>query len=108
MNYKTALTIYNTIDNTKLIDLKDDLYKSAIYYANVRANWYLMSKEERAEADSSRTIAHNAFLDCVKILERNMKNNGENTDWRMLLGEDRKEIGDFACYLHLILGIMMR
>lgn len=34
-----------------------------------------------------------------------MANNGEDITWRKTLGDDRKIIGDFACYVHCILGI---
>ncbi|MFZ1641935.1 MAG: hypothetical protein WAV07_11025 [Candidatus Contendobacter sp.] len=30
---------------------------------------------------------------------------GETIGWRALLGDDRKNIGDFACYLHCLLGV---
>ncbi len=33
---------------------------------------------------------------------------GEDVAWRTVLGEDRKNIGDFACYLHCILGLRSR
>jgi len=33
---------------------------------------------------------------------------GEDNSWRMKLGDDRKDLGDFACYLHCLLGILSR
>jgi hypothetical protein len=37
-----------------------------------------------------------------------MADNDEDITWRKMLGDDRKAIGDFACYLHCILAIQAR
>jgi hypothetical protein len=37
-----------------------------------------------------------------------MKKVGQDIEWRRLLGNDRKEIGDFACFLVAHLGILAR
>jgi len=37
-----------------------------------------------------------------------MVKENKDTSWRVELGEDRKVIGDFACFLHCILGIETR
>jgi hypothetical protein len=37
-----------------------------------------------------------------------MKASGETNTWRELLGYDRKDIGDFACFIHCILGLSAR
>ena len=55
-----------------------------------------------------RTAAHDRFIDTCHILSRNMRARGEDKAWRSLLGEDRKEIGDFACHLTAILGVRAR
>ena len=39
------------------------------------------------------------------ILSLHMAKWGETIGWRALLGADRKNIGDFACYLHRLLGV---
>jgi hypothetical protein len=33
---------------------------------------------------------------------------GEDASWRKILGNDRIAIGDFACFINLILGIKAR
>ncbi len=43
-----------------------------------------------------------------KILSRAMAKDGEKSDWRAQLGDDRKVIGDFACLVHAILGLRSR
>jgi len=60
------------------------------------------------ELEEERTIAHNAFISSYDILARNMTKQGEVTFWMKLIGPDRKEIGDFACWLHLIMGLKAR
>jgi hypothetical protein len=58
--------------------------------------------------EEERTAAHNAFISACDILSRNMNQSGENSHWRTQIGSDRKAIGDFACYLHTVLGIKAR
>lgn len=108
MGIDKAKAILERIQKTGLTVLRDGLLKSAIRYARIRADWYLSELEEKREMDTSRSRAHDAFIDSCNILSRNMKKNGEDITWRMELGEDRKEIGDFACYLHCILGLKAR
>ncbi len=85
-----------------------DLFQSAIRYARIRTDWMMAGIEERNAMDASRTAAHDAFIDACNIVSRNAIRQGTTTPWRALLGNDRKEIGDFACYLHALLGIQAR
>ena len=78
---------------------------TSVRYAHIRAEWSLMNSEQRREADDSRTRAHNALIDSCNILSRNMNKSGDSVAWRALPGDDRKVIGDFACYLHCLLSI---
>jgi hypothetical protein len=88
--------------------LRKELLVKALEYARIRAQWILMSLEQRKEMDQRRTLAHNAFIDACNIMSRNMGNNDEDNSWRAELGDDRKIIGDFACYIHCFLGIEAR
>lgn len=88
--------------------LADSLIRSAIRYARLRVDWQLLPVPERAELDNERTIAHDAFISACNILARNMAKVDEDTSWRRIIGDDRKEIGDFACWIHLILGLRAR
>ena len=108
MDFEKARTILIGIESTSLDDLKVDLYEAAVRYAGIRARWFLSSREERRSAESARTAAHDRFIDTCNILSRNMRARGEDKAWRSLLGEDRKEIGDFACHLTAILGVRAR
>ena len=91
-----------------LTDLKEDLVDAAIRYARLRVDWVLADPEKQASIESDRSASHNAFIVTCDILNRNMAKHGEDASWRETLGEDRKRIGDFACFLHCRLGISAR
>jgi len=55
--------------------------------------------------EAGRTAAHNALIDACNIMSRNMCETDEGIEWRRELGDERKRIGDFACWLHALLGI---
>jgi hypothetical protein len=88
--------------------LADDLIQAAVRYARLRVDWLLATPEARREMDPTRRHAHNAFIDACNILSRNMQQAGEDNGWRARIGNDRQTIGDFACYLHCLLGIRAR
>lgn len=82
--------------------------ESAVRYARIRTDWNLADDATRRDADAIRTRAHDAFIDNCNILSRAMAHNGMNNDWRRTLGDQRKDLGDFACYLHCVLGLEAR
>lgn len=100
--------IYAKMRATQHQSLLDDLIKAAVCYARIRVDWQLANHEDRCEMEDLRSRAHTAFIDACNILSRNMRNVGEDNSWRVRIGEDRQSIGDFACYLHCLLGIMAR
>jgi len=97
--------IFEVISSSLFKDLKKDLFELAVRYSRIRVDWILSDNEQRLEMEDSRTRCHNAFIDACNILSRNMDNSGENAEWREKLGNDRKVIGDFACFIHYKLGI---
>lgn len=105
MDYHTAEQILQEIRKSPLVDLKDDLISAAVRYAKIRADWQLSSSDDRANKSRARSSAHDAFIDSCNILSRQMARAGESTGWRNDLGNDRQNIGDFACFIHCILGI---
>lgn len=105
MNFEEVGRAKLALDNSNLDTLRVGLYTAAIRYAHERSEWKLLSLEERKQRDRGRTLAHNAFIDTCNIMSRNMAHSGEGIDWRAALGDDRKDIGDFACYLHCLLGL---
>jgi len=99
---------FQAIESSKLAELSSSLFRSAVRYAHIRAEWHFMTAEEKLEEDEERTRAHNAFIDKCNILSRNQQTVGEDGAWRQLIGNDRLIIGDFACYIHCWLGIQAR
>ncbi len=100
--------------DTEALELYDELMKVATRYAAIRANWLLLSREEKSEQDSGRTSCHNSVITHFNMLARYLKQQGKAAAWRDKLGyeEDdlynRKAVGDFACYLAFVNGINAR
>lgn len=103
-----TVMLYNQLQESTHKDLVNSMIKKAIRYARLRVDWYQSDLESRIQLEDERTRAHEAFIAACNILSRNMKNKGENNEWRFRVGSDRKEIGDFACLLHAVLGINAR
>lgn len=103
--FENGFRLIMNLDNPKLLN---SFIKSAIKYQYYRANWYLWSIEERTENDEARTRAHNVFIDQCNIISRYMKKGGLNNAWRKELGDNRKLIGDFACFIVYRLALQNR
>lgn len=108
MDETAARTILHVIEASREASLRHQLYAHAIRYARIRTDWSLADATTRKEMDRTRTLAHDALIDALNILSRAMLAAAEDNSWRALLGEDRKTIGDFACWLHALLGIRAR
>ncbi|MDD3743496.1 MAG: hypothetical protein PHX54_07750 [Lentimicrobiaceae bacterium] len=100
--------VYNQLLESRHKGLVDSFIKKAIRYARLRVDWYQSDTPSRVQLDAERTRAHDAFIDACNILSRNMIKIGENAEWRLKLGNNRKDIGDFACMLHAVIGIKAR
>lgn len=108
MEFAEVSEIFEAIRRSQWTSLADDLVGAAIKYARIRTDWALSFADERRVMDEARSRAHTAFIDSCNILSRNMVKSGEDNSWRSRLGDDRKNIGDFACQLHCLLGIQAR
>ena len=97
--------------DVETLELYDELMKVATRYAAIRANWLLLSRKEKNEQDSGRTSCHNSVITHFNMLARYLKQQGKTAAWRDELGyeeddpNNRKAIGDFACYLAFVNGI---
>ncbi len=100
--------VFEAIERSSDAELKRQLYRKAVDYAMIRAEWYFCAVAERAERDRARSAAHDSFIDTCNILSRAMNRAKEDNSWRAALGNDRKRIGDFACYVTYRLGVLMR
>lgn len=96
------------------IELYEELVHVCTEYANVRATWNLISREERFERDSRRTSYHNSVIINLNMLSRYLRMQGKKAEWRDKLGyeEDdrlyRKTIGDFGCYIVFVNSLCAR
>lgn len=112
LEYQEALEIYKimneNLDRTDedILDIYNRMLDKAVRYAHIRAEWDSLTKEQKMNTDESRTIAHNAFISSIDIIARIEKE--IDSQWRERLTDDRKRIGDFACYLALFRGIDAR
>lgn len=112
LQYQEALAIYKTMDenldrhDADILDLYNRLLEKAIRYAHIRAEWNTLSREEKLERDSSRTAAHDSFISSINIIARSEGEIG--SQWRERLGNSRKRVGDFACYISLFLSLEAR
>ena len=93
--------------------LYDELIEAVTKYAAVRAEWILLSREEKMDMDLQRTSYHDSVIMYFNMLSRYLKQQGKPAGWRDALGypeEDdcRKTIGDFACYLVFVNSINAR
>ena len=107
MRYEAAIEILAEIKTCET-ESKHNLILYAVRYARLRTDWRMAPLHERQALDSTRTAAHNALIDAANILSRAMVKAGEDATWRQQLGDDRKEIGDWACHVHAHLGIEVR
>lgn len=112
LTYAEAEEIYHVMEAN--IDRRDEdiagMYKDmkarAVKYANIRAGWNLLSTAEKREKDPSRTTAHDAFIASLGSIARLEGEAGKQ--WRERLSDDRKRIGDFACFIALFEGVQAR
>ena len=79
--------------------------EKACRYSQIRMKWEFMTLEERSESDSGRTVTHNAFIDSLNILSRVISSDNIDVSWKEKLGDSRKRIGDFACFMAYMTGV---
>ena len=95
-------------------EIYSEICEKAARYSIFRLRWLIMSKEEKADADPSRTARHDSLIICINKLARYLRMNRKTAAWREKLGDEasdpyiRKRIGDFGCYIALINGLNTR
>lgn len=100
--------IIEIVNDEEALELYNELIDDAIRYSQIRAKWINMNNDEKKNIDATRTCSHNALITDFNILSRYLKLKGKNTFWKEKLGDDRKLIGDFACYIVFINSINSR
>jgi hypothetical protein len=118
MTWDAAERLFTQIEaavsgSPELEELEEDLVLAAVSYARIRTDWEVHSSS-RSDVDSReahgahRTSTHNAFIIACHVLARAMQQRELDASWREELGQDRKRIGDWACYIHGLLGLRAR
>lgn len=101
-------------DDPDTIELYEELIDAATKYADIRAKWGRMTREEKMDTDSLRTSHHNSVIIHFNMLARYLRMQGKKAAWRDALGDDegnryyRKTIGDFGCYIVFVNSICAR
>jgi hypothetical protein len=103
-----ASEVLTTILSSRQTAARDHFLRLAVDYAHIRAEWALGSREDRAGRNVGRTAAHNAMIAACDALALAMDEAGEDGSWRPDVGSDRRDVGDFACQVHCLLGIAAR
>ena len=92
-------------------EIETELLKSvkerAVRYAHIRAGWDLQTREQKISEDDLRTSAHDVFIVALTKLGRYQKQKGKTWMEEFDLN-DRKRVGDFACYIALFLSLNAR
>ena len=102
------------VESITLCSLEDkdefwnEFINRAARYTYIRNQWETMSTEEKMAADDGRTQAHNVVITSLNTLARIVEQEGRDASWRAKLGNERKRIGDFACFVSYITGISNR
>ena len=66
-------------------ELLDDMLKAACYYANIRAEWEFLEREQKIAEDKGRTMAHDSFIRALGILARLIRNSCGHASWLLVL-----------------------
>ena len=89
-------------------ELRRDFVLSAFRYSNIRFEWYMSSIDNRREIEGERSILHNSFISSCNALLRYIRKIDPDSIWTEKFPADRKEVGDFACYLCAWISIRAR
>ena len=107
--------ILQSIQNDQdVLEIYGDLVSASVKYAEIRAGWSLMSREQKMDKDPLRNALHNDVIIQINMLARYLARIGKSTSWRNLLGNEeedhiyRKTIGDVACYIAFVNAICSR
>jgi hypothetical protein len=108
LNYDVARDIFQAISASRCQVQWQDLVDRAIAYARIRVDWLRAEPAQQDELGPRRTAHHDAFIEACQAMVAAQASAGEDVRWQTLLGTDRKSIGDFACFVHCMLGVIAR
>ncbi|MCK1236786.1 hypothetical protein MX003_03585 [Streptococcus uberis] len=107
-NYFQDLIIaVNQTDEDSLL-YWNDFISASVDYSQARGEWLLLSREEKHAKDDMRTTKHNKFIYTLKIFIAYSKQKGYDFPWFESIKENRKQLGDLACYISYIYAVNAR
>lgn len=114
MDYEESVKLFDLIrqaGNDSDEDWKklyNDFLEQAANYAHTRAMWFFITPREIGEANKRRTELHDAVIASIRTLSNHANSKGYDVLWAIILERDRRDIGDFASFIHAIKGIGRR
>lgn len=108
LDLNKALSYWECINNSQNKELINNFKISALRYTRYRVKDLILINKGEEINKNDVEITFNNFLDVVDSLSKEMNKNNEDTQWRLELGDDKKMIADFACYISLILSFNTR
>lgn len=106
MTIEQSEEIFDRICQSSCRDARNDLINKAIAYARIRVDHFRAGGEKQRWMN--RGGIHNEFIAACNTMAEEMGDHGEDATWRRSLGQDRKVIGDFACFIHCLIGLEAR
>ena len=79
-----------------------------VEYASARGKCLTLSREEKLANDEARTVTHNKVIYQLKLLKGLANEQGNDVSWFEKFNDDRKRIGDFACFVAYIYALNAR
>ena len=81
------------------IELYDEIVEKSVEYTMYRAYWTIKDKAWKMDNDPARSAKHDAIIIKFNQLARYLKMQEKAAKWRDMLGDQRKTLGDMACFL---------
>lgn len=78
---------------------------AAVHYTQIRGEWLLLSREERQAKDEVRTTRHNKVIYSLKLYIAYRRQEGQEFPWFEKIQDNRKQIGDLACYVSYVYAL---
>ncbi|MDY2776597.1 MAG: hypothetical protein SOV02_08915 [Streptococcus infantarius] len=86
----------------------NEFISASVDYAKTRGEWLLLSREEKQAKDEARTVKHNKVIYTLKIFIAYSQQKGFAIDWFETIKDNRKQIGDLACYIAYVYAVNAR
>ena len=97
-----ANDIFKTLSESKQRKEVGLVMQLTIQYARLRVDHLIAAPTDKLHSAAERSQGHSALMAAINTLAEAMESAHEETLWRQTLGQDRKDIGDFACFIHCI------